>query len=175
MSGYTYEQVRDIIQDGDVIFFHGDWSNPLHAVIMFFTCSPFSHCATAFWNESQTGRRLMVVESQGGSKRRMSPLSFYADRIMTIVPGLKPWGDVADFALGRIGEAEYSWSEAIYVGVRDFLKTYFETSIPKYSSEHETCSEFIAEMYGIPDKRVSPQGLYDELIKISEARTVTGA
>ncbi len=79
LTNVTYEQYRDIAQDGDIIFIRGVKNSFVQSVIMFFTDSPYSHVGIAFWAIINDSPRLMIVEAQGGSNRRIINLSFYND------------------------------------------------------------------------------------------------
>lgn len=170
MIALTYEQARNIIRDGDIIFIHGSWRQPLEALIMFFTRSKFSHCCIAFWVQTAGGTRLLCVEAQGGTSRRLLNFSFYADKMVTVIAAPCNWSTVECQALARVGQAPYGWFDAIYVGIREFALKYFNISLPMTQIRHEICSEFCASVYDIHPTEISPQLLYEELIKTSHER-----
>lgn len=159
----TYEQVREIAEDGDIVFVHGSWKRPLQAAIMFLTRSEYSHCFIVFWVQTHTGRRLLVVEAQGGTKRRILNASFYENRTLSLVRAPKEWGTVEAAALASVGKKGYGYFDALYVGIRDFLWKALNIRIPSNDFPSEICSEFIARVYDLPQKNVSPQGLLEML------------
>lgn len=165
MFGLTYDEVRELVQDGDIVFIHGSWYRPIQALIMFFTGSEFSHCAIAFWAKTPAGARLMCVEAQGGSRRRILTLNYYDDALMTIVRAPKEWSEVREVALEDIGRKTYSFLEATYVGIREFLQRRTSLKLPRLNTRHEICSEFIAKVYDLPETDISPQKLYEQLTK----------
>lgn len=164
MTG-LYEDVRQVVRDGDIVFIHGSWNRPIQALIMFFTGSEFSHCAIAFWIDTPSGKRLMCVEAQGMSRRRILTLSYYDDAAMTIIPAPKPWTQVRHIALEEIGKKQYGMFEAIYVGIQEFIHRHTGRHLPRLNMKGEICSEFIAKVYDLEDRDVSPQKLYEQLIK----------
>lgn len=159
----TYERVREVAKDGDIVFVHGSWKRPLQAIVMFFTRSKFSHCFIVFWVETHTGRRLLLVEAQGGTKRRILNASFYEKKTLSMVRAPKEWSMIEDAALSSVGKKGYSYFDAAYVGIRDFLWKALNIRIPSNDFPSEICSEFIARVYDLPYKNVSPQGLWEML------------
>ncbi len=158
----SYDDIRSSIQDGDIIFIRGD--RTLGAkLVKFFTRSNYSHVAIAFWANMGNETRLMVVESQGGTKNRIINMSYYSEVDFDVVTSPKSWNSVVDVALARIGILQYSWMEAIYVGLRESLLKYWGIKIPVMSFSGEICSEFVARVYGAAEIHVSPQLLWEEL------------
>lgn len=170
-----YEQARQIIKDGDIVFIHGSWKQPIQALIMFFTFSRFAHVCVAFWQDlGGEEKRLMCVESQGLAKRRILSLSFYKNKKMTIVSAPKAWDLVKEKALSRIGQVKYGYFEAVWVGLREFFQKTLGVRLPRLDTAGEICSEFVAEVYDLPEDNVSPQKLFEQLIvnhqcKVKEA------
>ena len=172
MTRLTYEEARDLIQDGDIVFIHGSWIDPVSAVIMLVTASLFSHVCIAFWVKTNQGKMLMCVESQGQTRRRIFPLSFYGDNKMTVVAGLKPWKTVQNLALSKVGKAEYGMIEAVYVGVKEFVYRHTNYKLPDRPAHKEYCSTFVASVYGLETLNVSPQTLYEQLLQVSNVRGI---
>ena len=140
-----YEQARQIIKDGDIVFIHGSWKQPIQALIMFFTFSRFAHVCVAFWQDlGGEEKRLMCVESQGLAKRRILSLSFYKNKKMTIVSAPKAWDLVKEKALSRIGQVKYGYFEAVWVGLRQFFQKTLGVRLPRLDTAGEICSEFVA-------------------------------
>lgn len=177
MSAYSaipYDQARDLIQDGDIVFI-ADHKGPVSAVIETLTKSMFSHCNIAFWVEIGGEKRLLCVEAQGGTKRRIVNLSYYqsnGSKFLYVVTPPKAWKDVAGVALEKLGQADYSYLEALYVGFREFLLKYFNIKLKEVDLKGEICSEFIARVYELNNKVVSPQLLFEELMETQEIRMV---
>lgn len=172
MNVMTYEQAREVIQDGDVVFFKDSysWLHPLKNAILFFTGSPFTHCNMAFWIEIAGQKRLMAVEAQGGTKRRVVNMSFYENRQIVVVKGVKPWSDVASDALSQLAKQHYSYGTAVYTGARDFFLHTFGIKLPKASDPGEICSEFCGRLSGLEDTDISPGDLYKALMLVSNER-----
>lgn len=164
---YSYEEVREKIQDGDIVFIRdkkGIWSK----IIRFFTKSKFSHAGIAFWMSSGGHRRLMIVEAQGGAKRRIVNLSYHSEGKYVIIEGPKPWSDVNHIALDKLNKVSYGYFEALYVGIREFLLKYFDIKLKQFGFPGEICSEFIANVYGLPNKHISPQLLMENLLTMGQ-------
>lgn len=172
MTKLSYEEARPLIQDGDVVFIHGSWRRPLQALVMLFTGSKFSHVCLAFRVTTGGTERLMCVEAQGKTKRRILNLSFYDDRHLTVLAAPREWSDIQDKALGRVGKASYSFLAAAYVGIREFLHRTLDVKLPSLDLPHEICSEFIAKVVGLPDTDISPQVLYEDLLSYTVERKV---
>lgn len=171
MAGLTYEQVRSVIQNGDVVFLHGSWKSPTQALVMLLTGSIFSHVCIAFWVKIGETERLMCVEAQGSTRRRILTMSFYDNRTFTVLPCIKRWTDIEDKVLDRVGKAKYNPLEAIYVGIREFVLRVLHIKLPIINLNNEICSEFVASVLELPETEISPQLLYDELSSRVDART----
>lgn len=172
MARLTYDEARTVVQDGDIVFIHGSWRDPISAVIMFITASLFSHVCIAFWISTPEGRMLMCVEAQGRTRRRIFPLSYYSDQMMTVIPAPKPWSVVKQHALSKVGHADYGMFEAIYVGIREFVARVTGYWLPARLHNKEYCSTLVASVYELQDIDGSPQALHDRLIATSSARVV---
>ena len=161
----SYEEARIQIESGDVVFIHGSKFRPLQYITMYFTDSPFAHVGLAFWMLTEKGdKRLMMVEAQGGARRRIINMSSYRDRKIDVVRAPCPWNEISDQALARLGKAHYGWIDAIYVGIREKLARYIRLPTTHFSGE--ICSEYIARILKLPKVHISPQRLYDELHKL---------
>ena len=170
MFPLTYEEARPYIEDGDIVFIHGSWKRPVQALIMMFTASNFSHVCIAFKMRTGTEERLMCVESQGTTRRRIVNLSFYDKRMVTVIKAPKAWEEIQGPALERIGKAKYSMFAAAYIGTRELIYRAFNLRLPSLNLSHEICSEFVASVLGLEETEISPQVLYEELMKISEEK-----
>lgn len=170
MFPLTYQEARPYIEDGDIVFIHGSWKRPIQALIMLFTASKFSHVCIAFKIHTGTEERLMCVEAQGKTRRRILNLSFYDDKKVTVVKAPREWKDIQAVALERIGKAKYSTIAAVYVGVRELMFRALNIRLPPLNLPHEICSEFVASVVGLKETEISPQVLYEELMKISEEK-----
>jgi Permuted papain-like amidase enzyme, YaeF/YiiX, C92 family len=171
----TYEEARSVVKDGDIVFIHGQWNDPIQAVVMFFTASLFSHVCIAFWATTPQGKMLMCVEAQGKTRRRIFPLSFYSDNEMTVIVAPKPWKTVESFALSKVGKAEYGMLEAMYVGAREFVLRHTGYKLPVRYNNKEYCSTFVASVYGLDVESGSPQTLYEHLVPLYSVREVQSA
>lgn len=105
----------------------------------------------------------MAVEAQGGTARRVINLSCYEKLSdMHVVSPPKDWNTVAPVALVELGFQKYSYIDAIYVGLREFLLQYFDIKIAE-KRLGEICSEFVARINQMPDQQISPELLMQEL------------
>lgn len=164
METITYEQARDKINDGDLIFIRNA-TTFTSKIIRFFTRSPYSHVGIAFWATIGHKQRLLVVEAQGGTKRRVVNMGFYALHNIDVVSAPRNWEEYATEALENIGVQDYGWFEAGYVGLRETLLHYFNWALSARDLPGEICSEFAARLLQLPDPHVSPQGLVKVLEK----------
>lgn len=160
----SYAVARDKINDGDIVFVRGSWRHPIQTLIMFFTRSPYSHVGIAFWIEINKTNRLMIVEAQGGTKRRILNMSYYQNRNLDVVESPRSWESYADVATEKLGEVGYGWMDALYIGLRDFLKGVVVLPAKDVDSG-EICSEFIAKCLEIDEQSLGPGGLFDYLIE----------
>lgn len=163
----SYDTARLEIESGDIVFVRGNHSKFVQSLIMFFTKSPYSHVGFAFWMTTENGleNRLMMVEAQGGTKRRVVNMSFYETRRLDVVTSPVMWNEIEACALSKLGLVEYGWLDALYVGVHDFLLKYFRIKIPHTNMPGETCSEFVAKCLHLKEVHVSPQELFELLMK----------
>lgn len=167
----TYEQVRGIVEDGDIVFFYGG-KGLVQKIIRWVTGSKITHVGIAFWITSRSGRRLLMVERQGGTKRRIINLSFYDGRIMRVFKAPKRWAEVEEVALCRVGIEKYNFLQAIYVGIHDYFLRKFNIRLPKIDLRSEICSEFVGRVYGIPNPAISPGALFKIVSDTMKEKTV---
>ena len=163
----SYEHARPEIKGGDVVFVRGKHSKLVQSLIMFFTKSAYSHVGFAFWMTTEDGseNRLMMVEAQGGTKRRVVNMSFYEDRRLDVVNSPIAWNEIESCALSKLGLVEYGWLDVLYVGIHDFLLKYLGIKIPHANMPGETCSEFVAKCLHLKETHISPQELFEALMK----------
>jgi hypothetical protein len=169
VATFTYSEAKSIIQDGDIIFVHGSPYEFVQALIMFCTGSPFSHCCIAFHVKIEGIDKIMCVEAQGHTKRRIIPLSLYREYSLTVIAAPKPWSKVSDKALNGVGTAKYDMLRAIYIGISEFSKRVFNVNCPAIDRMDEICSIYCGEVYDIVVNG-SPQVLYDKLMVITYER-----
>lgn len=162
-------EAKQIVQDGDIIFVHGHPYNLIQALIMFFTGSRFSHCCIAFHVNIAGYDRIVVVEAQGYSKRRIIPLSFYSDFEITVVAAPQQWEQIKDNALRDVGRAKYNILRAVYIGICEFVERRFHKRLPQLQRHDEICSEFCSDVYQL-NVDGSPQAVYEALMNISQER-----
>lgn len=172
LKAIPYAEGRDLIEDGDIIFVARKKGIILPALIKFSTKSIFTHCAIAFWLETNGVRRLMAVQQQGGYKRFIMNLSALDKCQLYVVSPTKTWKDVTTTALAKINKVSYGYLEALYVGVREFLMTRFNIRIKERHFTGEICSEFVAEVLQCTDVYISPQILFEELMKTQSVKMI---
>jgi len=165
MEQYSYEQGRELIKDGDIIFVRNS-PTLTSKIIRFFTNSPYSHVGIAFWATIGGQQRLLVVEAQGGTKRRVVNMGFYSLLNVDVASSPRDWNEYAVDALESIGIQDYGWFEAGYVGLREVLLHYFNWALSSRDLPGEICSEFVARLLQLPDPHISPQGLARTLDEI---------
>jgi len=160
----SYESARDQIKNGDIIFVHGIKSI-VDRAIMFFTRSSYVHVGIAFWimTDETSSKRLMIVEAQGGTKRRIINLSYYRQYGFDVVNSPISWNEIQNMALEQIGIEKYSMVTAFYVGLREFLLRRFNIKLPKSNFPGEICSEFVARLEKLTPTEISPEMLFENL------------
>lgn len=169
MSAVQYTEAIRTIEDGDIVFIHGRPHDLVQAVIMFTTGSRFSHCMIAFRVKVCGVNTVMCVEAQGSTKRRVVPLAYYQDHLMTVVAAPERWEYVKHIALRDVGIAKYNMLRAIYIGISEYCDRRWKFKLPYLRRLNEVCSDFCGDVYGITETG-SPQVLYDQLMEISEER-----
>ena len=156
----NYNEVRSIAKDGDILFLHVNKKDWMSSLISFFTKSPYTHAAFLFWYKD----RLMLVESTTHGGIRIVQASTYKDREIDLISAPKNWIDIEMSALSRSGTASYGWLSAIYIGLREFMFTHFNVSLPADKhNRNKACSEFVAEILNLDDVDISPGMLYKKL------------
>ncbi len=165
IDSVSYQTARSQIQNGDVVFFDGV-KNLVDRLIMFFTSSKYVHVGIAFWMETDvtSPKRLMIVEAQGGTNRRVINFSFYQNRNFDVFTSPISWDEMQDAAMEKIGTEKYGWITAVYVGLHDFLLKQYNIKIPKSNLPGEICSEFVARVLKMTPTEVSPQLLSETLL-----------
>lgn len=158
----TYDEVRKYINDGDIVFLKTNTF--VGKIIRFFTGSPFTHVCIAFWMRTEPDR-LLAVEAQGGTTRRIINMSMYSIYDFEVVEAPRKWTDMSEDALSKLGIAKYGWGDAIYLGIRQFLLQKLRIKLPRRSLKGEICSEFVATMIGMRETSVTPSELYSMLIQ----------
>jgi hypothetical protein len=161
----SYEASRNQFKSGDIVFVRGTKSI-LHRLIMFLTSSRYVHVGIVFWiqTDDTSPKRLMIVEAQGRTNRRIVNLSFYDNRDLDVFSTITSWDQMQDTALEKIGIEKYGWITAIYVGIREFALKYFNIRLPKSNFPGEICSEFVARVVGILPAEISPGTLSKTLL-----------
>ena len=156
----NYDQIRSVAKDGDIIFLTVDKKNILSRTTSWFTKSPYTHVAFLFWYKE----RLMLVESTTHGGIRIVQASTYSDRNIDLIAAPKNWSTIESAALSRSGTTEYGWFSAIYIGLREFLFTHFDISLPvNKHNRNKACSEFVSEVLDLEDVDISPGALYKKL------------
>lgn len=156
----TYDEIRNIAKDGDVIFLTVDKKNILSRLVSWFTNSPYTHTAFVFWYKT----RLMLVESTTQGGIRIVQASIYENRNFDIVAAPRSWDEIEWQAIERSGTAKYGWFSAIYIGIREFLFFHFDIALPPDNgNRNKCCSEFVAEVLQLTDVDVSPKKLHQIL------------
>lgn len=160
---YSYEEARGEIKDGDIVFIKNR-KRFFSRIIQFFTRSDYSHVGIAFWVKvNSDSERLMMVEAQGGARRRIVNISYHFNSELDIIAPPKEWGYVYNIALAKLSEVPYGYVEALYVGLREFLMKYLNIKLPRKNLPGEICSEFIGNVYDLEKRHVSPQILFEHL------------
>lgn len=159
-----YSDARRLITDGDIVFVRGSWNRPVQSLVMWATNSEYSHVGIAFWVTINNNQRLMIVEAQGGTKRRILNMSFYKNKKLDVISTPRPWKEYADSATDNLGIVSYGWFDAIYAGFREKFQNYIYLP-QKNLDSGEICSEFVAKQLQLQDTNISPQGLFNALIK----------
>ena len=113
--------------------------------------------------------RLMIVEAQGRTVRRILNMSYYKEVDFDVYSAPLDWTSVCDSALQGVGTEKYGYIDALWVGVREKMSVMFNMKLPHFKFSGQICSEFVASLYRINPSEVSPQGLVNEL----ESRGIT--
>lgn len=153
----TYEKLRLLAGNGDLLFIRYNPWDPLSTLTRFWTGCVFSHVGILFWYAG----RLLVVESTTHGGNRIVNASIYAGRDMVLAPAPKPWPDIQHKALGKMGTIEYGWLSAIHIGVRDAMFRRLGVSLPKWENRNLACSEYVADVLGLEDTDIPPRTLWE--------------
>lgn len=172
LTAVPYAQGRDLVQDGDILFIAHKKGIIIPQLIEFSTKSIFSHVAIAFWIETAGVKRLLAVQAQGGNKRFIMNASELDKCQLYVVTPPKSWATIAPSALSKLDKVPYGYFEALYVGFREFLMTRFNWTLPEKDFTGQICSEFVACIEGCSDVYISPQVLFEELMKTQQVRLV---
>jgi len=157
-----YADAELLIKDGDIIFVRG--INALDKLICRYTNSNYSHVAIACWATIDGQKRLMVVEAQGNTNRRLTNLSFYANLSFDVISAPVQFTKYSVDALSGLAYVKYSYITAFYTGLRDWLLHKFHWTLPSYNFSGEICSEFVGRELGLQSTDTSPQDIYNQLI-----------
>lgn len=152
-----YEEIRAIAKDGDILFLVVNKKDWMSTLTSYFTKSPYTHAAFLFWYKD----RLMLVESTTHGGIRIVQASTYWNREIDLLPSPVPWNTIENTALSKSGTTTYGWFSAIYIGLREFMFTHFNISLPvNNNNRNKACSEFVSEVLGLDDVDISPGVLY---------------
>jgi hypothetical protein len=164
MQVLPYTSAVSKIKDGDIVFMRN--RGKISRIVQFLTRSNYSHVGIAFWARIGDNYRVMIIESQRGTKRRIQNLSVYADNDLDIVPAPTEFIMYEEQAFSELGIKKYNSIEAIYIGIREFIFKKIGWRLPHAKFSGEICSEFIARLLDLKDTTVSPQGLYEQLLDL---------
>lgn len=139
MKVITYEQARNVISDGDIVFVNNGtsiWSKLTQLV----TGSETYHCGIAFWiRDARYKSRLMIVEANP-SGRRIVSLSSYQAHDLEVLSSPVDWEMYCDPVLDNTGVIPYSIIEYVWIGLRELFNIY-----RRHDDFGEVCSKMIAE------------------------------
>lgn len=159
-----YAKLRPKIKNGDIVFIKND-SSWISKLIHYCTFSSYSHVGIAVWVTIENERRLMIVETQGGTKKRIVNMSIYDGCEMDVFRSPdKTWMNIRSEVMDRLGIVEYGWIQAIYIGIREFFMKKWSIKLPMKNFSGMICSEFVAKVFNLREVYVSPQRLYEQLI-----------
>lgn len=169
---YSYDEARELIQDGDIIFLRANKKSPLLSrIISYITKSPYHHVAMAFWLYTDSGKekRLFMLEAYGIG-RRVTPLSLYIDRDFDIIrmKNTPKWAEIESLALEPVGRVPYSYMSLISMAIEEILGK----KARDYNGE--VCSEMSAKLlikagYNKPLKGlITPRDLAKDLLANGE-------
>lgn len=170
MKFHNFEDIKDQIEDGDIVFIKGKWNSIPQSLIMMSTRSKIYHVGIAFWMHTPNNRHLMLVEATGKSSRRIVNLRYYEHYKMNVIKAVVPWSEMEYEALDKIGLEGYGFVEAAYIGIRESFFRWFGVKLPLVDLPLEVCSSFVAKLLKFHDHIISPQKLYDRLLGMSVER-----
>ena len=161
-----------MIKDGDIVFIRTEENSVFSGIVAFWTRGTYTHVGIAFWMSlTDTDDRLMIVESQRFTKRRMINLSYYSKCELVVVRSPRPWKEYVDEAFSKLGTIGYSWIDAIHVGVQEYSMQWTNKIIPHMGGEF--CSSFVATMLNHTEIFISPQRLFNQLHQTNATKCVT--
>lgn len=115
MKVISYEQARNVISDGDLVFFKNGptiWSKATKIGTGF---SEY-HCGIAFWvRDARYKSRLFIVEAHQGGRRIVS-LSSYQKFEFDVIASPLDWEMHCDPVLDGCGVIPYSYVEYAWIG-----------------------------------------------------------
>lgn len=160
MNAIPYSELRDKIQDGDIISVlrPRKHASIFANTISFFTGSPIYHSGIAVWLTSLTGeKRLFIVEAQDQC-RQVQLLSNYGEVQELHVlarPEYVNFGKFSSELINKVGVAPYSYLKALNSGIRQYFW------LPKITGTGEYCSQLTLDMWklgGLPltDTQLDP-------------------
>ena len=164
----TYDEARELIPNGSVIFFSGGKRNLTRRLITLFSDGPHYHVGIAVWMKAGGKRRLMLAESQPDGFR-MVTLGSYSDRNMTVIQHPGASEQVIDMAIESSGRIPYDYTDMVAILFRERLGI----KVPEWAtSRGDVCSVFVSKILqkagvlGI-DTLVSPEKLLTQLKEIA--------
>lgn len=139
----TYEQCRNFIQDGDIIYFKRGF-NLLNKIVEFVTNSPYYHCGICVWVENDLiGRKLMLLEASNGGRRLVS-LSSYLNHEMDVIRANELWCidnlEPIDKLFDGSGDVSYSYWKMVIIAIKEL----FNITI-SFNNKGEVCSSLVTE------------------------------
>ena len=141
----NYAQARSKFKNGDVVFFAGGKKNIIRHAITWFTNGPHYHVAIAFWARVGETKRLLISEATPDGYR-VTNLSFYAARDMTVFRCPVPWGAIQGSVEGTNNVA-YSFLDILVIGLHEKfgmpLPEASDVTIPGAAS---SCSVVVARL-----------------------------
>lgn len=153
-----YSEARKLIKTGDIVFVNG--VTTVGRIIEYFTNSKYSHVGIAVWSMIEGQHRLLMLEAQAQTTRRVLNLSYYSNCTFDVVGAPVNWIEYGPAALKGVGRHRYSYTQALYTGLRDVMNRQFHITLPKLKFSGEICSEFVARCLNLPNTQVSPQDVF---------------
>lgn len=155
----------DGIESGDIIFFHSK-ERFYHRLIRFFTDSHIVHVGVVFWINVEGEEMLMIAEANGGGPRRIVRLRDYIDTTVEFIRPPHGWMDIREKVLIDIGQVEYSWFEAIFVGINEWAERVYgkRLSDSALKFKGEICTQYVCDIFSLDGELMSPARLYDKMV-----------
>lgn len=134
----NYLEVRDSIQDGDLLYIR-DGTSIWSRLTQLITRSPHYHVGVAVWmTDGCARRRLMILEAHLGG-RRLVTLSTYTPRGMDVIRPIFDFGTYSDEFIEFTGKVPYSLPDYLAVGMLELLR------IRLGNFRGEVCSELVSD------------------------------